>query len=188
MPVLDTTTERKSSYLKYLPAIYRDDAVMGRFLLIFESILSPIEHTIGSISSYFDPSMVPEHFLPWLASWLDLALDPTWPEDRRRDLIKSAAELYKWRGTKWGLATYLRIYTGSEPEIHEYTEGMLLDGDAKLGTGTQLGSGMAWYHFTVVLPVDKGSKIVETRVRAIIESQKPAHSTYTLRLIPGHRE
>jgi hypothetical protein len=119
---------------------------------------------------------------------LDLSLDPNWPEDRRRELIKSAAELYQWRGTKWGLATYLKIYTGSEPEILEYMEGMLLDGDTKLGSRAQLGIGAAWYHFTVLLPVDKDSEIVESKVRGIIESQKPAHSTYTLRFTYGKGE
>jgi phage tail-like protein len=188
MSASDTIVENNSSYLKYLPDIYRDDALMGQFLLIFESILAPIERTIDNILSYFDPSITPEHLLPWLASWLDLSLDTTWPEDRRRELIKSAAELYQWRGTKWGLATYLKIYTGSEPEIIEYMEGMLLDGDTKLGSRAQLGIGVAWYHFTVLLPVDKDSKIVESKLRRIIELQKPAHSTYTLRLTHKKKE
>jgi phage tail-like protein len=184
MPATHTTTERKSSYLQYLPAIYRDYALMGRFLLIFESIMMPIEHIVDNISSYFDPVITPGHFLSWLASWLDLSLDPDWPEDRCRELVASAAELYRWRGTKWGLSEYIRIYTGIEPEIHEYEPGMTLDGDTKLGSGTQLGSGAAWCHFTVVLPVDKGNKIDDTKVRTIIEAQKPAHSTYSLRLKP----
>jgi phage tail-like protein len=184
----DSITERKSSYLKYLPEIYQDDAVMGQLLLLFESILSPIERTIDNIVSYIDPSITPEHLFPWLASWLDLSLDPTWPEDRRRALIRSAAELYRWRGTRWGLATYLKIYTGSEPEILEYMEGILLDGDSKLGSRAQLGSGEAWYHFTVLLPVDEDSNILENKVRRIIESQKPAHSTYTLRFTHGKQE
>ena len=188
MPVTDTITERKCSYLQYLPAIYRDDALMGQFLLIFESIMMPVEHVIDSITSYFDPIIAPRPFLSWLASWLDLALDPDWPEDRCRELVKAAAQLYRWRGTKWGLSEYIRIYTGIEPEIHEYQPGMTLANDSKLGSGTQLGSGAAWCHFTVVLPVDKDNKIDDTKVRTIIESQKPAHTTYSLRFRPKDRD
>jgi phage tail-like protein len=188
MSTSDPKTERRSSYLEYLPAIYRDDPLIGQFLLIFESILSPIEHSIDNVASYFDPSMTPEHFLPWLASWLDLSLDPTWPEDKRRELVKSAVELYRWRGTRWGLTEYIRIYTGVEPEIYEYVPGMTLDHDTKMGSDAQLGSGVDWYHFTVVLPVDKTHGIEDSKIRAIIEVQKPAHSTYSLRFVPINRD
>jgi phage tail-like protein len=181
LQITNKITERQSRYLQYLPGLYRDDALMGQFLLIFESIMTPIEHTVDNIAAYFDPRITPGIFLTWLASWLGLSLDPDWPEDRRRELVKSAAELYQWRGTRWGLAEYIRIYTGIEPEIREYTPGMTLDGDTRLGTGTQLGSGAAWCHFTVTLPIDKDAKMDDTKVRTIIEAQKPAHSTYSLR-------
>ncbi len=184
MPAMPVTTERKSSYLQYLPAIYRDDALMGQLLLIFESIMMPIEHIVDNISSYFAPEVTTGPFLKWLASWLGLSLDPDWPEERRRELVKSAAELYRWRGTRWGLSEYIRIYTGIEPEIIEYEPGMTLDIGTKLGSGTQLGSGAALCHFTIVLPVDKDKKIDDTKVRTIIESQKPAHSTYSLTFRP----
>lgn len=184
MTMIESPTKQESSYLKYLPGIYRDDELMGRLLMIFESIISPIERSIDNIAAYFDPLMTPGHFLDWLASWLDLSLDPTWPEYRRRELIKYAADLYRWRGTRWGLAKYISIYTGHEPQIYEYTPGMVLGDDTKMGSDTQLGSGVGWYHLMIVVPIDKGSTIVENRIRAIIETQKPAHSTYTLRFMP----
>jgi phage tail-like protein len=185
--ILDNNTVkgRKSSYLQYLPGIYRDDVLMGQLLLIFESMLTPVEHTVDNLDLYLDPLMVPGPLLSWLASWLGLSLDPGWPENRRRDLIKSASELYRWRGTRWGLSEYIRIYTGIEPEIHEYMPGMTLDPDTKLGARARLGSGADWYHFTVILRVDKGSQIDDTRLRAIIETQKPAHSIYSLQIMPG---
>jgi phage tail-like protein len=181
MSVSNNISNHESSYLKYLPAIYRDDEFVGQLLLLFESILSPIERSVENMAIYFDPLMTPEHFLAWLASWLDLSLDPTWPEYRRRELITHAAELYRWRGTRKGLIDYISIYAGIEPEIYEYTPGMMLDEDTRMGSDAQLGSGIDWYHFTVILPIDKGSKIEDSKIRSIIEAQKPAHSTYTLR-------
>jgi len=45
----------RSTYLDYLPGIYHDSDFLGRFLLIFEHILSPIDRTIENIPDYFDP-------------------------------------------------------------------------------------------------------------------------------------
>ena len=182
MQVLNKPITYESSYLKFLPAIYRDDELTGELLKLFESIMAPIEHSIDNIASYFDPLITPPDFLAWLASWLDLTLDQTWPEDRRRELVRSATELYRWRGTRRGLSSYLRIYTGCEPEIYEYMPGMALGSDATMGSGSQLGSGVDWYHFTVILKIDNDSKIEDSKIRTIIEAQKPVHSTYTLKL------
>ena len=173
-------------YLKTIDGVgYRldSDEFMGRFLLIFENILKPIENMIGNLALYFDPLTAPKSLLPWLASWVAFALDPTWPEQKRRALVKRAAELYRWRGTERGLAEYLRIYTDSIPEISEYTPGMRLDSDTRLGINTQLGSSGGGYHFTVTLEPDERSQVSEQKVRAIIDAQKPAHTVYTLRIV-----
>ncbi len=170
----------KSRLLEYLPALYMDDEYMGQFLMIFQSILDPIEHMVDSIPLYFDPRFVPESMLPWLASWLNLVLDPGWPLERRRELVKNATDLYRWRGTKRGLAEFLRIYTGSRPDIIEFIPGMPLDGNAKLGENTRLGSPGTGYHFTVTVDLNGGVDL--NTVRAIIEVQKPAHTVYTIQL------
>ena len=178
MPALNN----QSSYLEYLPALFRDDEFMGQFLLIFESILKPIDNTVDNLALYLDPMMTPEPLLPWLAFWVDLTRDPTCPLERRRELVKAAAELYRWRGTKRGLTEYLRIYTGSIPEISEYIPGMRLDHETKLGIDTQLGSSGTGHHFTVTMELDENSEINASTVKAIIEAQKPAHTVYTLQI------
>lgn len=177
-----SSTLTKSSYLEYLPALYRDDEFIGRFLLIFESVMKPLENVIGNLDLYFDPRMTPEPLLPWLASWLDLALDSTWPIKKRRALVESCTELYRWRGTKRGLSDYLRIYTGTVPEISEYVPGMRLDRETKLGIDTKLGSSGTGHHFTVSLDLNEDDDVNADTVRAIIETQKPAHTVYTLQI------
>jgi phage tail-like protein len=171
-----------SRLLDFLPASYRDDPLMGRFLLIFESILNPLENTVDNMALYFDPRLTPESLLPWLASWVDLALDPSWPLERRRELVQNASVLYRWRGTKRGLSEYLRIYTGSAPEILEYIPGMILDEKTQLGINTMLGSSGTGHHFTVIIKSTEESKIDPKVVRQIIESQKPAWAVYTLEI------
>ncbi|MFO7995876.1 MAG: phage tail protein [Dehalococcoidia bacterium] len=172
----------QSGYLQHLPGLYRDDELMGQFLFIFESIMEPLENTVSSLPMYFDPMVTPDSLLEWLAYWVDVALDTTWGIERRRELVKSAAELYRWRGTRRGLAEHLRIYTGTVPEISEHIQGMRLDHDTELGINTQLGSSGAGNHFTVSLKLNKEDEIDINNVRSIIEVQKPAHTVYTLQV------
>jgi phage tail-like protein len=187
MPVTNSKNgvKHESRYLDYLPGLYRDDEFMGQYLNIFEDIMGPLENTIDNLPMYFDPLLTPESFIPWLASWLNLASDPTWTMKKWRELVKSAAILHRLRGTKKGLSEYLRIYTGTIPEISEYIQGMGLDSETKLGINTKLGSAGIGNHFTVTLELDINNEVNIDTVRLIIDSQKPAHTVYTL-LIRRH--
>lgn len=176
--------DTRSGYLKHLPAFYSADDFMGRFLLVFENILTPIERTVDNIDLYFGPTMMPEDLLPWIASWLDLVLDENWPVEKRRRLVATAVELYRWRGTRHGLRKYLSVYTGVEPTITEHMGGIGLDGQARLGQNTVLGEGHD-HCFTVTLEVDDPSTLDIGRVKAIVEAEKPAHTAYTLQLVPS---
>ena len=178
----NATRVRESRLLEYLPPVFREDPMMGQFLRIFEDILNPIENTVDNLALYFDPSLTPEPLLSWLASWLDLALDSAWPIERRRELVKNAPELYRWRGTRRGLSDYLRIYTGKQPQIIEYIPGMILDEKSRLGVNTLLGSSGAGHHFTVIVELDRRQKIDPKIIKNIIENQKPAHTVYSLEI------
>jgi phage tail-like protein len=176
-----------SSYVQYLPAPYQLDPFVGRFLLIFESILGPIEQTIDTLASYFDPRLAPPELLPWLASWVGVELDEHWPLERRRQLIVWAARLYGLRGTRRGLREHLRLYTGRTPLIVENFDGLRLGQDAVLGLSTQVGSDSPRanaLHVTVF--ADASDALDERIVRQIIELEKPAHVAYTLEIrAPG---
>ena len=174
--------EQYSNYLQYLPAFYREDDFTGRFLSIFEDILTPIEGIVDNLAFYFDPGTTPQAFLPWLAFWVGLVLDERWPEARRRQLIKSVVELYRWRGTKQGLSEYLRIYTGVVPQVLEHTPVIQLGTNTNSGTIETRGTEYEAHCFTVILEVPDVSTIDADIVRSIIESEKPAHTTYILQI------
>ena len=184
MPAVNSKNgnHRESRYLDYLPGLYREDRFMAQYLNIFEDIMGPLERTVDNLESYFDPLIAPESLVPWLASWLDLTPGPGWTVKRWRELIKSAALLHRLRGTKRGLSEYLRIYTGNIPEISEYIPGMSLGDETKLGVNTKIGSAGAGNHFTVTLEIDADSKVDIDTVKSIIDSQKPAHTIYTLQI------
>ncbi|MBN1656886.1 MAG: hypothetical protein JXA93_00720 [Anaerolineae bacterium] len=185
----------RGRYLDYLPAIYRDDDLMGRFLMLFESFWAPVSRQIESMPNYFDPRMTPPEFLPWLASWIDLVLDERWPIDKRRRLLAAAAALYRKRGTRQGLEEYLEIYTGARPRIIEHrAHNFRLGQGARLGPGVALGRGNEPHTFTVILCLPEGStaddadsgpgeaEVRRRRIEAIIEAEKPAHTGYQLKI------
>ena len=180
----------KSNYVRYLPSLYTRDELMGRFLMLFESFQAPVSQQIRQIPYYFDPTVTPADMLPWLASWLDLTLDPEWPESRRRALLKSARRLYQKRGTATGLREYLEIYTGGEVQIIEHrAENFVVGRRADLGNSIALGRENRPHTFTVIVRLPEellGDSSSESewkrRIAAIIDNEKPVHTTYTLEI------
>lgn len=184
----------KGQYLRYLPALYQDDELMARFLMLFESFWAPTEGMIRQLPFYFDPRTAPPDLLPWLASWLNLVLDEQWPEEKRRQLLEATVGLYRKRGTRRGLQEYLEIYTGTRPQIVEHrARNFTLGIGSRLGPGIALGAENVPHTFTVILrlpPVEAGSEeealeLQQKRrhvIERIIQSEKPAHTAYTLQI------
>jgi phage tail-like protein len=186
----------KAKTLRHLPSLYERDELMGRFLMLFESFWTPFERRIEHLPYYFDPKMTPPDFLPWLASWLGVALAEHLSEAQRRRLIQSALELYRRRGTRRGLQTYLEIL-GEQAQIIEHrATSFRLGGEARLGPGIALGQSARPHTFTVIVRSPEGPSRGETAedayreqlrrqtIRAAIDAEKPAHTAYVLRFEP----
>lgn len=186
----------KGKYLRYLPALYEQDDLMGRFLMIFESVWEPIRTQVGGTHHYLDPNLTPDYFLPWLATWLGIELNEKWDPTQLRQLLQHAMMLHRSRGTRHGLQRYLELYTGCRAEIQEGFENFVLGEETTLGPGLSLGGEDTPHSFTVSLklPPEEADSLEEQKQReavrrrsieAIIEHQKPAHTTYTLNLEQG---
>ena len=151
----------RSNWLQYLPSVYTDDEFLGRYLLIFESILSPIIWTIDSFDFYLSPDIAPPAWLQWMAGWFDLLLLPELPIERQREIMRQAGWLFLRRGTPAGLQRLLELYFGVTPEIIENEP----------------------CHFVVRLPLsESSSELGEEVANRIINSQKPAFASYTLEI------
>jgi phage tail-like protein len=187
-PEPEITTQRRSRLMDYLPAMYASDDFMNRFLCIFEDTLVPLQQLADNLHYYFNPLITSPEMVEWLATWVNLVLDDSWSLEKRRQLIHSASELYSRRGTRRGLAEYLRLYTGIVPEITEYVDGMTLGPDTYLGINTTI-AGRERHSFTVTLRLQNMSQeeiaAKELAIRRIIEAEKPAHTAYRLNLIIG---
>jgi len=158
VPLVDAPV---SSWLDYLPVVYREGDFIGRFLKIFETLWEPMEWRQDHIDLYFDPRTAPSHFLLWLASWLDVTNDLVGDESANRLLLLEAIELYRWRGTAYGLSRILEIL------FH-----------AKAGVRTPA---PAEVEVTVSLPA--GSSSSKEAVKAIVLRHIPAHVRLKLDIV-----
>jgi len=148
-----------SRYLRYLPIIFQDMDLLRRYLLIFESILEPFERRQDHMELYIDSRTAPTSFLAWLASWIDVPISPHWAEERRRKLLTEATNLYRWRGTNYGLARMIEVCTGLTPTIS--------DGDMP-------------FVFHVRIAIPPGSNVDHAFIEDLIRTHKPAHAGYVL--------
>jgi phage tail-like protein len=152
-----------------LPSIYQEDDFAMRFVSAFDEVLAPVITALDNVDAYLDPRTAPDDYLDWLAFWVGIELDETWPMERRRELVARAVDLYRWRGTVKGLAETVAIYTGTEPEILE-SGGMVWS----TTPGTPF-PGKAKPEITVRLRVKDPSTMDMPRLERLVEAAKPAH-------------
>jgi phage tail-like protein len=111
------------SLRRYLPGVFGADAPSSeftdRFLAIFDRTFRGIESTIDWQAHFYDPLSSPaddkdrsKDFLSWLATWIGVTLDRSWPIERRRRYLKNVGKLLPLRGTLEGLRQNLQLYLG----------------------------------------------------------------------------
>lgn len=173
----------RTSYLRYLPAVYQEDArsrdFLERFLSVFETFFGQMERQIATVARLFDPEAARsgEEFLRWVATWLALAVERDWDAERLRRLVRRAPELYKRRGTRAGLEEYVEIFTGTRPLVVEKFQ---LECDGVPPEVANIFTALFErdpYCFCVLLePYAVRSDEERRAVARLLEAEKPAHT------------
>jgi phage tail-like protein len=113
----------------FLPAIYHEDEAGGafteRFLGLFDASLETVAETVRRFPALLDGGRAPADVLPWIASFLSIALDEGWSVEARRRILAGAPDLFRKRGTLAGLdraisLAYLPEGTDPGPAIVEH--------------------------------------------------------------------
>jgi len=180
----------RSLYLNFLPDVYREVDFIGRLLKIFEEAFEPDVRAESMLWAHLNPRTAPIAWLPFLAHWVGWPLAPGLSIAKQRELIATAMELYRWRGTRKGLRQYLHLFTDLPldeglPEEDKHISiqevggrGFVL-GEARIGRDAVVG-GMQRYHFLVLLQGNRAHPLDERLIRKIIEQEKPAFCSYEL--------
>jgi phage tail-like protein len=117
------------SLRRYLPRAFGMDAVSAdftdRLLAVFDQGFRSIETTIDRQSDLFDARSAPAttpvpgrpDMLSWIAGWIGVSFDRSWPVERRRHYLMQAAKLYACRGTLPGLRRVLLLFLGLDSLI-----------------------------------------------------------------------
>jgi phage tail-like protein len=177
-----------------LPEIFRRTVQPGNplfaLLEVMEALHAPSEEVLAELDRYFDPYRTPDHFVPYLARWVDLhrfLSELPAPErqgetgaaaavpfasglGRLRDLISAAAYLSKWRGTARGLMRFLETAVGRE--------GFAID-EVVLGPDGRPRP----FHLLITAPADAAR--YRALIERIIDMEKPAYVTYELAFQEG---
>jgi len=171
--------------LNLLPSVFyrtlQPQSPLAALLAVMEDLHAPAEHALATLPADFDPTRAPDAFVPFLGNWVGLArlyerdgtpssydASPrTLPTGmgRLREVVAHAAELAAWAGTAHGLTLFLSLATG--------LDGFTID-EGLSGKNNEPKE----FHFRVHAP--KSAEPFLALVRAIIELERPAYSTYEL--------
>jgi len=207
-------------YLRRLPQTLSRDASAASFLLrylaMFEGFLGETEARGVDRDLLLDPRSAPAVCLPWLASFVGLVLDERWatapsPDGRpsidvRREIIREAVWLFRYRGTVPGLKRFIELYVGVPVIIMEHYRmrgiGAAILGDegsafssSVVGEGFRIGGAVGSdialpidgrvddafrthaHRFTVIVPAPLTAEQVDVVTR-IIQVHRPAHTLF----------
>jgi phage tail-like protein len=161
-----------------LPALYAADDFAQRFTAGLDVVLAPILATLDNFACYLEPTLAPEDFLDWLGGWVAADVDPDAPGPRRREAVARAVEFHRWRGTRRGLAEYLRLRFGVEPEIEE-------SGGAAWSTTPGTEPPGSPEPFLLVRLRDAGPTTRTEDIEAAVATCVPAHVRYRIEMLPA---
>jgi phage tail-like protein len=197
--------------MRRLPKIYSRDVeqadFLRRYLALAEGPHAELDARSAERHSLVDPRVTPAELLPWLASFLGLALDERWPERRRRTLLRLAPDLFRLRGTVWGLKTFLDVCLDTQTIVIEHWRlrglGAPLVGPATQFIGSVVGANL-WvggavgeregeplegsvadafathaHRFTVVVPALLNEEELGV-VRQVLTVHRPAHTIFAV--------
>lgn len=199
--------------LRRLPRVFSQQEVaanfLQRFLSMTESGLSDVDLRAQYRHLLLDPMVTPAAVLPWLGSLVGMELDHRWSEQARREVLRNAMWLYRFRGTVVGLKRFIEIYLGVECSIVEHFKVRGLGGaflgeddvqtaNSVLGAGFRIGGQIGVtetqtlgegsiqdsitkhaHKFSVMIPL-----LLEAEQRAVVEHilqvHRPAHTLFDI--------
>jgi phage tail-like protein len=183
----------------------QDTDQFRRFLFLFQHIMTTVTDKIDRVPSLTNPMTADPTFLPWVASWVNFALDESLPLHQQRELVRRSIRLHRTRGTRAGIEEMIRVLTSAPVNVVERKKpqptvlgGMVLAGGRTIEERYQRGEPPA--HFIVDSSRSAGTFFVLfledrkafrsrfgeragpvlRRITQIVTTEKPAHVSFTI--------
>jgi phage tail-like protein len=127
--------ERSTTWmLDQLPVAMLDHDFFTRFVSIFQELGTSLLDDADNVDHVADPTVAPKHVLKYLASWIGVeTIDDSQPVVLQRRIVSGAAKTLTWRGTAYGLKSFLELVSNGPAEVEE-GGGIWPAGDAPEGT------------------------------------------------------
>ena len=129
--------------LRHLPRVFAQSVhtsgFLDRYLSLLNSNFDELDKRAENRDVLVNPVSAPNAVLPWLSSLIGMELDWRWSETAKRQILKEAMWLFKYRGTVKGLERFIEIYLQRQVTIIEHyrTRGL---GGAFVGESEELAS------------------------------------------------
>ncbi len=150
--------------VRQLPVGMTSEDFFVRFVRIFQELGTTLLEDADNVDHVADVTVAPPAMVRWLASWIGLRpLDESLPEELQRRIVASAARTIAWRGTSYGLRTYLGLITGAAVRVEE-GGGVWPAGEAPHDT--------AW----VKVHLDTSGLLAEAEIVEVVRDEVPAHT------------
>jgi len=157
-----------------------------------EDEVKALKETVAELHTLFDPSLTPEEFLPWLASWTGLTLRADISSARKRQLIARMIPLYSIRGTRKYVEQLLKLHLEAMPVVTDFEiPAMQVGNHSMVGDDACLGGGAPHFFRVILVAPMLNEDELETQsqiARSVIEAAKPAHTYYELEIASPHLE
>lgn len=136
--------------LRRLPRVFAEQGAasdfLHRYLTLLNSNFDELEKRSNERHQLLDPFAAPNASLPWLSSLLGMELDARWSHEAKRQIIKEAMWLFKFRGTLAGLKRFIEIYLQRDITIVEHFQvrglgGAIVGEDSGIASNSILGAG-----------------------------------------------
>lgn len=106
--------------LNQLPAALAAEDFFARFVRIFQAQGSTLLSHADNVPHLADPDVAPVELVRWMTQWLGSpGLDPSYPEEMHRAMLRTSAATLQWRGTRRGLVSLLELITGGQVRLTE---------------------------------------------------------------------
>jgi phage tail-like protein len=157
-----------------MPSIYHETDFAMRFVGALEGVLDPIVAVLDTLPEHFSPDYASRPMIDMLAAWLGVQNDEELGLEARRETVRMAATLGRWRGTVRGLELALRLTFPGIPMRVDDDGGVRWSLDGALAKVEP-----ARFVVYVDTPIPEDRQVAVARC---IEHHKPVQATYKLRI------